>query len=183
MEAGSTVAPAPATPGDPLEIQAWYPRLAKHSIKTKCIPLPRRFCSYLVEDGIILPEKIGKQAPGKDMLSDDEDDDGGGRKEAVPIATEPDPFHDLDEELERVMVEFGGKIFIKVNDKAPVDAVWINCGTLMCNSLASVYMLLKASEQVRLHKPLLQQCKNPSSPLLLPLGRPFLEGIGKLSSG
>jgi hypothetical protein len=137
---------------DPLDIASWYPTFSKHSIKTKIIKLPDRFASYLVEDGIVLPEHIGKHALGNDMLSDDEDDPASasaadGAAEAPRL---PDAFHDVDACLQSTMNDFGGKIMVKINDKAPTDSLWINCGTLMCNSVSSVYMVLKASEKVAL---------------------------------
>ncbi|CAM9440982.1 unnamed protein product, partial [Ectocarpus fasciculatus] len=129
------------------DIKAWYPIFSKHTIKTRIMELPDRFSSYLLEDGIVLPDSVGRHALGNDMLSDDED-------EACPAeagsaeSTTPPTFDEVDRWIQSTLDDFGGKIMVKINDKAPTDALWMNCGTLMCNSLASVYMLLKASERV-----------------------------------
>lgn len=129
------------------EINSWYNIFSKHSIKTKVVKLPDRFVSYLTEDGIVLPEAVGKSALGNDMLSDEEGDDNSKAADESPTSS-PMAFEELDAHLQSTMNEFGGKIMVKINDKAPTDAIWINCGTLMCNSISSVYMLLKASEKV-----------------------------------
>lgn len=151
MEFGDISAPidsygdsADACSADHVDIRSWYPLFRKHSIKTKIISLPDRFASYLVEDGIILPERVGKLALGRDMLSDDEETGSGHEDGQKP----PEAFDELDMLIENAINEFGGKIMVKLNDKAPMDALWINCGTLMCNSLSNVYMMLKASEKV-----------------------------------
>lgn len=128
------------------DIRLWYPVFSVHSIKTKIIDLPDRFSQYLLEDGIILPEEVGRVALGNDMLSDEENE--GDPQETITREALPASFSDIDALIEATLGNFGGKIMVKVNDKAPTDAIWINCGTLMCNSVPSVYMLLKASERV-----------------------------------
>jgi hypothetical protein len=141
------------------EFPSWYPLFSRHSIKSVIIPLPARFVSYLEADGIVLPEAIDRGAIGEDRLSDeDEEGDGGvwrprrrqehGPGNAEAASSAPAPFEELDAAIRVAMDQLGGKVMVKLNDKAPVDALWMNGGTMMCDSLASIYLLLKASDKV-----------------------------------
>jgi hypothetical protein len=130
-------------------VMSWYPIFKKHSIKTITIAVPQRFSRYLHEDGIMLPNDIVEDAIGDDMLSDDDEAfPATGDKVAGDDHRHPEPFHDLNKEIIRAIEDLGGKVFVKFNDKAPLDAAWINSGSLMCDSLPSVYLLLKASDRV-----------------------------------
>lgn len=144
------------------EFPLWYPLFSRHSIKSIVIPLPPRFVSYLESDGIVLPDTISQGAIGEDRLSDDDEEGAGGvwrpsRRQqgghgddagASASASAPAPFDDLDAAIREAMEQLGGKVMVKLNDKAPVDALWMNGGSMMCDSLASIYLLLKASDKV-----------------------------------
>lgn len=128
-------------------IHQWYHKYEKQTIKSVSIPLPERFVSYLQEDGIVLPEDIDRSAIGTDQLSDDE---GIFHNESDDqnSSLAPAPFVALNNQIRTAMASLGGQVFIKLNDKSAIDAGWINNGSMKCESMSSVYLLLKASDRM-----------------------------------
>ncbi|PRP76306.1 cell division cycle protein [Planoprotostelium fungivorum] len=56
-------------------------------------------------------------------------------------------FPELDEEIEQVIVEFGGSVFPKLNWSSPKDATWMmTSGNLKCKKPEDIYLLLKSSD-------------------------------------
>lgn len=124
-------------------------------MKSRTVPLSDAFLEYLKEDGIVLP-KSSEGVFDLDQLSDDsgdeeveaeveddaEDNDSTTRRDKVR------DFPELDAQITAAMSELGGSVFPKLNWSCPLDAAWINAGSLKCQRLADVYMLLKASDRV-----------------------------------
>lgn len=147
------------------QFTSWYPILSEFTMKSRTIVLSDAFLEYLKEDGIMLP-KSAQGALGHDQLSDDEDEGlreaGGGRRhgthasgddadnddeddEAAPAVHD---FPELDAQISQALADLGGTVFPKLNWSCPLDAAWMNAGSLKCYSLADVYVLLKASDRV-----------------------------------
>jgi hypothetical protein len=113
-------------------------------IKNQVISLPSSFISYILEDGIKLPRGISGEAI--DNLSDD--DEGYHEKASSDEADDQHSFPQFDQDVKAAIRQLGGKVFVKLNWSAPVDAAWINAGTMLCQSLKDVYLLLKASDRI-----------------------------------
>lgn len=122
----------------------WYPRLKKLNctVASSIIELPNDFVEYLLADGVVLPEGVEPGAT-EDGISDDEE-----LKEVLNTSSEVPRFEDLNAEIRKAIKALGGEVTIKLNWSAPIDAVWINCGTHRCRTLSEIYMLLKASDRV-----------------------------------
>lgn len=103
---------------------AWYPRLRHASIKSEVIPLPPAFVSYLLADGVTLPETV------------EEVDD--------PVASAAAAIR---AEIQRILTQFSGKAFVKTNWSAPRDASWM-LGSLQCSTVDDVLLLLQSSDFV-----------------------------------
>ena len=134
------------------QFTSWYPLLEDVTMKSRTVPLSDAFLEYLKEDGIVLP-KSSEGVFGLDQLSDDSGDEevvevkeegAGGGEEAAAVRD----FPELDAQITAAMSELGGSVFPKLNWSCPLDAAWINAGSLKCQRLADVYMLLKASDRV-----------------------------------
>lgn len=126
------------------KIQSWLQNFQSLTMKTSCIELSADFLQYLHSDGLILPKNSIVQTLGRDELSDDED----LKPESNPHTIEPPQFLDLNLAIEKAIQEYGGKVFVKFQRKAPIDSSWINGGTLACHTSGDVYMLLKSSSKV-----------------------------------
>lgn len=137
--------PFVATASDILwcQFRNWYPIFQKNSIKSRIIDLPSDFIAYLQEDGIILPASVGG-AGAADYLSDDEDLKDGSDSEART----PWDFPELNAELKSCLAAYEGGVFVKLNWSAPLDAIWMNCGSLKCFTIEQIYLLLKSSDRI-----------------------------------
>jgi hypothetical protein len=125
----------------------WYNAFSKYTMKTTVVELNNEFISYLSADGIYLPDNVDKNVFCEDNLSDDENLFEEDQENQSSVGT----THDLDSLTQRIsetISKYNGKVFVKINSKAPSDASWINNGTLGCVSAGEVYLLLKASDRV-----------------------------------
>jgi len=128
------------------EFREWYPLYRKRSIKSRVIPVPANFISYLFdEDSIVLPNGVSASGTLVDQLSDDED---AHEIEGGNDASQDERFHDLNRQLRSAIDDLGGLVFVKLNSVAPTDAKWINGGSLKCVNLEQIYLLLKSSTKV-----------------------------------
>ncbi|KAK3822139.1 MAG: D123-domain-containing protein [Linnemannia gamsii] len=155
---------------------SWYPKFRSVSIKSKIIPLPEEFVSYLNADGVFIPGQSGLTLALSDSEDDSEDEDisNADRFKALQEATfrqrakagEDDSSDDEDEddeseqgeaplphfpglerEIERTIDEFEGAVFPKLNWSSPRDASWIAAtNTLKCQNVADIFLLLKSSD-------------------------------------
>ncbi|KAF9088938.1 hypothetical protein BGX23_007008 [Mortierella sp. AD031] len=148
---------------------AWYPKFRSVSIKSKVIPLPEEFVSYLNADGVFIPGQSGITLALSDSEDDDEDIGDSDRFKALQESTfrqraEDDSSDDeddeseqgeaplpyfpgLEQEIENTIAEFGGEVFPKLNWSSPRDASWIaTTNTLKCQNPADIFLLLKSSD-------------------------------------
>ncbi|KAI9916844.1 hypothetical protein PsorP6_018096 [Peronosclerospora sorghi] len=119
---------------------AWYPKLKHVSIKGVVVPLPSRFISLLLADGVTLPSAV----EASKMEPVDAESDGGTRQWT---SEDVNAISIVQEQVEQALEAFRGKTFAKTNWSAPRDAAWM-LGTLQCTSFEDVFLLLQASDFV-----------------------------------
>ena len=128
---------------------------ADHEQTTTMMIIPPNFGSAFLAapHGVRLPTGVqpssclgftGGGDPDDDDSDDDDDDD------SVPPHTAP-PLPKLDltaltQHIDAAIQQLGGRVVAKTNWSAPRDAVWINEGTLQCQTAGDVYLLLQASD-------------------------------------
>jgi hypothetical protein len=123
--------------------QYWQSAFRGSAIKSHILPVPKTFIQYLQSDGLVLPKNSVVFALGRDELPDDEN-----LVEVDAEGPSAPSFLHLNELIETSIRDLGGKVFVKLNCKAPIDASWINGGSLSCETAGDVYLLLKASTKV-----------------------------------
>ena len=121
----------------------WYDKFTKITMKSIIIQLPSSFIQYLNEDGIILPKSADNDIV--DHLSDDDDikeiDDNNNDKNIID-------FPELISNINKSIEALGGEVFIKLNWSAPLDATWINNGSMKCCNAGDIVLLLKSSDRI-----------------------------------
>ncbi|KAF9181218.1 hypothetical protein BGZ51_005578 [Haplosporangium sp. Z 767] len=151
---------------------AWYPHFRSLTIKSKIIPLPEEFVSYLNADGVFIPGQSGITMALSDSDSEGEDDQVSDMdrlkalqeetfrqaKESVDDSSDDDEededqetalpyFPALEQEIENAIENLGGEVFPKLNWSSPRDASWIaTTNTLKCHNVADIFLLLKSSD-------------------------------------
>ena len=127
-------------------------------------PLPNDFITYLLDDGVRLPNCAMKVSSclndnyvartttmdeEEETNYDDYDDDDDNVNE--PLQQKEYSFPELTSQIQTVLNNYttksgGGGCFPKLNWSSPRDATWINCGTLKCTKPGDIYLLLKCSD-------------------------------------
>lgn len=108
--------------------------------KSRVIPLPESFVSYLRADGIVLPPE---QAPPTD--DDDEDTFSDSGDEAAPDPSAE--WQDIHTQIKETITEFGGWVTPKLNWSSPKDATFMNAtNDTQCRTPNDIYLLLKSSD-------------------------------------
>ncbi|KAL3899447.1 MAG: hypothetical protein SGCHY_002042 [Lobulomycetales sp.] len=144
------------------QMHEWLPKFRHVTADSVVIPIPQDFVSgYLLKDGIQLPPSLDDNAQnaydnkdqGDYSDDDDYDDDDKSSPDTSGYPDESSPeavsFPDFEKEIATAIAELGGAVFPKLNWSAPRDAAWIAFGgTLKCTDVASVFILLKASDFV-----------------------------------
>lgn len=106
--------------------------------KSRVIPLPTSFVSYLRADGIVLPSEVVPP-------TDDDDADtfsDSGEEESDP-STE---WQDVHNWIKDTIAEFG-KVTPKLNWSAPKDATFMSAtNDTQCRTPNDIYLLLKSSD-------------------------------------
>jgi hypothetical protein len=134
------------------QFDKWYRLFVGKTFKSVVIALPEDFVRYLGEDGVILP-KSSDHYFTNDALSSDEED------ERVKEVCENDvcekefgacryDFSALENQLKGAIKDLRGEVMVKLNWSCPLDATWMNAGTLKCRSVSDVFSLLKSSDRV-----------------------------------
>ncbi|KAL4102011.1 hypothetical protein PRIC1_005759 [Phytophthora ramorum] len=138
---GDGAPPYTAAQVDNCAFAAWYPALKRVSIKGEVVPLPSDFVSLLLADGVTLPT-----APVASGIEDDCDED---EEDAASALTDEQlrVISTVREQVEKVLEDFGGKLFPKTNWSAPRDAAWM-LGSLKCTNFEDVFLLLQSSDFV-----------------------------------
>ena len=143
-------------------LPTWYPILRKATIRSIVIPLPSTFIEYLNQDGIQLPDlpsniEIHPNDPRRESTTDwssDEDDanedDGNDTDKDTKTEEEIAPtiycFPELEILITNAIEKLGGDVFPKLNWSSPRDASFIAGGTLKCDNVGSIFLLLKGSD-------------------------------------
>jgi len=129
-------------------LPTWYSQFKKVTFPTICLTLPGEVLSYLREDGqLVLPKECNKDSyDGKEddyeEFGDIDWNDNESQEE-----NEQKSFPEFSKEVLKVMNDFGGEVFIKLNWSSPKDATWIGFNNSMkCTSLSQLYLLLKSSD-------------------------------------
>lgn len=111
--------------------------------KSRVIPLPAPFLSYLRSDSIVLPPEDKPPTDSDDDLDDFSDDE---TEESPDPSTE---WKELHSRVNETIKEYGGKVTPKLNWSAPKDATWISAtNDTQCRSANDIYLLLKSSDFV-----------------------------------
>lgn len=111
--------------------------------KSRVIPLPAPFLSYLRSDSIVLPPEDKPPVDSDDDLDDFSDDEA---EESPDPSTE---WKDLHDRVNETVAEYGGKVAPKLNWSAPKDATWIAAtNDMQCQNANDIYLLLKSSDFV-----------------------------------
>lgn len=139
---------------------SWFPNYRSSCLKSRIIPLPPAFVSYLHEDGIILADD--------DDVLDEPEEEWHSTAATRPRVEEVDSSDDEDEEeepdrsppnerfpethrlIKEKIAELGGAVAPKLNWSSPKDAKWISPhqNTLKCTTPNDIYLLLKSSSFV-----------------------------------
>eukprot|EP00928_Gymnodinium_smaydae_P053163 TRINITY_DN37216_c0_g1_i1.p1 TRINITY_DN37216_c0_g1~~TRINITY_DN37216_c0_g1_i1.p1 ORF type:complete len:369 (-),score=94.58 TRINITY_DN37216_c0_g1_i1:69-1121(-) len=136
----------PCTPEEVLAcaFPAWYDDFKDYTVRSRIIDLPEEVVRYLNADGIRVPA-------GRDRASGSDDDGsnwGEGSSDSDDSGDEADPnFPEFEAAVAEAIRELGGEVLPKLNWSAPKDARWV-LGTLKCQSVQDVLLLLKASDFV-----------------------------------
>ncbi|KAJ5720961.1 uncharacterized protein N7483_008895 [Penicillium malachiteum] len=116
----------------------WHPRYRTITPKSRVIPLPPQFVSYLRADGIVLPPEPThpREDDGLDTFSD-------AGSEGDDPSTE---WADLHAQVKETISEFG-KVTPKLNWSAPKDATFMAAtNDTKCATPNDIYLLLKSSD-------------------------------------
>lgn len=145
---------------------AWFPKYRSSCLKSRIIPLPQSFVSYLHEDGIILADDDEyKNAEARDEDEEWHTPAANNLRQARPESPDDEDGEDEEDEDEHSrlppnerfpethnlikdkIAELGGAVAPKLNWSSPKDAKWISPhqNTLKCTSPNDIYLLLKSS--------------------------------------
>ncbi|KAJ3099032.1 hypothetical protein HDU97_003518 [Phlyctochytrium planicorne] len=145
---------------DMCAFSSWYPILKRVTFRSTIIPLPEEFVEYLNADGLFLPlDENGQAQPNyiHNINSDDDDSDaasfsdaqnqGESKEETDDDDSKIPSFPMLESQIKDAIQDLGGKVLPKLNWSSPKDATWMALdGTLCCNNLSDVLLLLKSSD-------------------------------------
>lgn len=136
------------------QIQEWYPKFRTRSIRTQIVQLPEEFVSYLLEDGLFLPEDSDAMPRRTQVRVPQLEAEGYSEWEVEEEDDDPDmpavpTFPELATEVETAIEKLGGAVIPKLNWSAPKDTAWIaTTGSMKCQNFGEVSLLLKASDNV-----------------------------------
>eukprot|EP00826_Nyctotherus_ovalis_P007861 TRINITY_DN1201_c0_g2_i3.p1 TRINITY_DN1201_c0_g2~~TRINITY_DN1201_c0_g2_i3.p1 ORF type:complete len:224 (-),score=25.97 TRINITY_DN1201_c0_g2_i3:18-689(-) len=111
------------------QFNVWYPQFSQVTFKSKVIQLPETFEEYLSEESVFMPASLKENEEDKAHYSSHS-------------------FQLLEKEIDSVFKEFSGKVFVKLNWKAPKDGAWV-VSELKCINARQIYQLLKCSDLVK----------------------------------
>eukprot|EP00090_Calanus_glacialis_P017849 TRINITY_DN27706_c0_g1_i8.p1 TRINITY_DN27706_c0_g1~~TRINITY_DN27706_c0_g1_i8.p1 ORF type:complete len:336 (-),score=132.00 TRINITY_DN27706_c0_g1_i8:64-1071(-) len=130
-------------------LPAWYPQFEKVTFPTICLTLSGEVLDYLREDDqLVLPRECneesydGKEEDYEDFGDTDWSEDGESGDE-----NQQKTFPEFSQNVLKVINDFGGEVFLKLNWSSPKDATWVAFNNSMkCTSLSQLYLLLKSSD-------------------------------------
>lgn len=131
------------------QFHCWYGKevFARKTMRSLVLDLPASFILYLGEDGVIIPKSLCNSPDSEDGESSDGDEGVNDNAINLEAAREED-FRRLNREVTEAIGELGGEVFPKLNWSCPLDASWMNAGSLKCFNSQEVYILLKSSDRI-----------------------------------
>lgn len=139
---------------------SWFPKYRSSCLKSRIIPLPPSFVSYLHEDGIILADEDDQPDESEEEWATftftrapvprHEDSDDDDEEEETPSLPPNERFPETHQLIKEKIAELGGAVAPKLNWSSPKDAKWISPhqNTLKCTTPNDIYLLLKSSSFV-----------------------------------
>ena len=130
-------------------LPAWYPQFEKVTFPTICLTLSGEVLDYLREDGqLVLPKECNEDSyDGKEEDYEDFGDTDWGEDGENGDENEQKTFPEFSQKVQKVIHDFGGEVFLKLNWSSPKDATWVAFNNSMkCTSLSQLYLLLKSSD-------------------------------------
>jgi hypothetical protein len=133
------------------QFSSWYPNYCSApgrrntTIPSIILDLPTDFIDYLQADGVHLPRGVEASC----IYSTPKPDSDEESWSSSSSSTEPTAmfdFPELNRQIEAAIHQLGGAVVPKLNWSCPKDAVWMNGGTLKCETVGDVYLLLKSSD-------------------------------------
>lgn len=131
---------------DCCQFQRWYESFRSKTIKSRVVAMPPRFLQYLKEDGLILPE-VSDHYFGKDELSDDEELTEVNDGEQLSNSDNDEELVEFMRQIQKLIRELKGEVFVKTNWSAPIDAAWVNAAGMKALTKEDVVVLLKSSDR------------------------------------
>ena len=141
-------------------LPTWYRPLRKVTIRSVIIPLPPFFLQYLQQDGIRLPlvpdnVVVSPNDPRKESEStwssdEDEEEETNGDTKSNASSEAPEPpthcFPALEAAIQAGIDQLGGQVFPKLDWSSPRDASFLKGGTMKCDNVGDIFLLLKGSD-------------------------------------
>ncbi|KAI8814306.1 D123-domain-containing protein [Cladochytrium replicatum] len=139
---------------DNCAFSSWFSKFKTVTIDSVVIrPLPTEFIDYLLADGVFLPlNSNGRPQPSYQPRANDDDDydDEGAWSDEDETDHESSlpAFPELEASVRSAIEQLGGDVFPKLNWSSPKDAVWMTGGSIKCNNVPDIFLLLKSSDFV-----------------------------------
>ena len=158
-------------------LPSWYPHLRSSTIRSVVIPLPHSFIHYLQQDGILLPtppttltlnandprqESLNNEWSSSEEEGDEDDlkappfrrppvsssDDDEGEDDSTATTPTLPCFPELEKNIQAAIDKLGGHVFPKLDWSSPRDASFLKGGSLKCDNVGDIFLLLKGSDFV-----------------------------------
>ena len=132
------------------QFSSWYPNYSSApgrrntTIPSIVVDLSLDFIEYLQADGVQLPKGVTASCMYTTPKQDSDDDSWSSSSTETTSAVFD--FPELNHKIEAAIQQLGGAVVPKLNWSCPKDAVWMNGGTLKCETVGDVYLLLKSSD-------------------------------------
>lgn len=137
-------------------IYNWYKQHRKHTIKTKFITLNNIIIDYILTDSVYIPNNI--LTLKHDIDSDNDIDIDSDDRQIIDLSDNDDSNDNITDnihisqfaaEIDNLINELNGQVYIQLNYNTPSDAVWITTEkSLKCKSAGDVLLLLKSSDKI-----------------------------------
>ncbi|VDL64101.1 unnamed protein product [Hymenolepis diminuta] len=126
--------------------ESWYSKFEDITINSVIMDLPDEVLEYIKTAPLVVPKNAVPVVAERDEFSDDSDEESwsdGGEDGELESTT----FPEFEEKVNKIIGDFNGEVFPKLNWSSPKDVAWINFGSsLKCTKASDVLVLLKASD-------------------------------------
>ncbi|KAM3185345.1 hypothetical protein ACTXT7_006561 [Hymenolepis weldensis] len=128
--------------------ESWYSKFKDITINSVIIDLPDEVLEYIKTAPLVVPKNAVPVVAERDEFSDDSDEESWS-DEGEGEELKSTSFPEFEEKVDKIIGDFSGEVFPKLNWSSPKDAAWINFGSsLKCTKASDVLVLLKASDFV-----------------------------------